>query len=62
MQFNYFASKRIGINLNHIEWYLINDSMTRLEFKMVSGQKFVMRNEDEISYFFNVVMLMEAEE
>ena len=62
MQFIYFKSMRVGINLDHVEWYSLDDAMTNMTFKMVSGQKFFTSNEDEILYFLDVEMLMETEE
>ena len=62
MQFVYFKSMRVGINLDHVEWYFVNDDTSKLTLKMVSGRQFFISDDDEISYFFDVVMLMEAEE
>ena len=62
MQFVYFKSMRVGINLYHVYWYSVNDTMKTLSLRMVSGQNFFLSDEDEISYFFDVVMLMELDE
>ncbi len=61
MQFIYFESIRVGINLNRIEWYSVDDDMSKMTFKMVSGKQFFIQDQEEISYFFDVVMLMELE-
>ena len=62
MQFIYFESHRLGINLDHIEWYSIDNDMSKLTFKMISGKQFFISDEHEISYFFDTVTLMEEEE
>ena len=62
MPFVFFQSIKTGINLDHVEWYFTNDDMSNLTFKMMSGKKFFISDEHEISYFFDTVTLMEVEE
>ncbi len=62
MQFIYFESRRVGINVDHLEWYSLNEHGNVLNIKLVSGQKYFVDDEDEISYFLDVVTGLEEYE
>ncbi len=53
MKFVYFESIHTGINLDHVEWYSVDDAMSNLSFKMTSGKQFFISDEKEITYFFD---------
>ena len=62
MDFVYFVSKSIGINLNRIEWTSRCQVCTTLFDSMMSGNNFFITDADEISYFLNVLMGLEFDD
>ena len=59
MQFIYFESRRVGINVDHLEWYSLNEFGSVLNIKMASEQRYFIDDEDEISYFLDIVTGLE---
>jgi uncharacterized membrane protein YkgB len=57
MNFMFFISKDVGINLNQIEWYIIPENMKTPEIMMVSGMKFFIYDADDIAHFIDITEL-----
>ena len=63
MNFVWFPSKNVGININQIEWYSLSGYNQKLTIKMVgTGQRFFIDDEDEIEIFLALVPLMAFED
>jgi hypothetical protein len=50
VNFVYFNSKRVGINLDNVEWYAIRDS-GEVAIHLASGMEFFIQDSDEVDYF-----------
>ena len=61
MPFVFFQSIKTGINLDHVEWYFTNEDMSNLTFTMLSGKIFFISDDDEISHFFDMMLIEEEE-
>ena len=60
MNFVFFASLNVGINLEHVEWYVYSDN--KLTIRMASGKHFLIDDEDEILYFLSFSTALEFED
>jgi hypothetical protein len=52
VNFVYFNSKRVGINLDNVEWYAIRDS-GEVAIHLASGMEFFIQDSDEVDYFLS---------
>jgi len=61
MNFVYFDSKRTGINLDNVEWYVIRDHGA-LAIHLTSGMEFLIQDDDEVDYFLDVSSALEFDD